>query len=183
MQNVPLLLSAASPSVRMIARGGLAFAMGAVAAALFSVNGLGTAAAWVTRVTAAGSVSIEPAFALNAQGSFSPAPMSMGSATDKVYLSFYATGVQAAGMANVSVLVNGLNCPVLYAGNGGYSGVDQINCVLPNSLAGSGRSPCSSPPPTSRPTRSRWIFSNRITTAGERSRSGRSSAALVSALL
>jgi uncharacterized protein (TIGR03437 family) len=62
----------------------------------------------------------------------------MGSATDKVYLTIYATGLEAAGLGNVTVTVNGVNTPVLYAGYGGYSGVDQINVQLPASLAGSG---------------------------------------------
>jgi uncharacterized protein (TIGR03437 family) len=62
----------------------------------------------------------------------------MGSATDKVYLAFYATGVHAAGLANVTVTVNGDNAPVSYAGNGGYPGIDQVNVLLPASLAGAG---------------------------------------------
>jgi uncharacterized protein (TIGR03437 family) len=65
----------------------------------------------------------------------------MGSATDKVYLTIYATGLLNAGIANVTVTVNGVNAPVLYAGYGGYSGVDQINVQLPASLAGSGTVP------------------------------------------
>jgi uncharacterized protein (TIGR03437 family) len=81
---------------------------------------------------------VEPAYAVNAQGSFSAAPLNMGAATDKVYLAIYATGVQAAGMANVTVTVNGVSTPVLYAGSAGFSGVDQINVQLPASLAGSG---------------------------------------------
>ena len=75
---------------------------------------------------------------MNAQGTFQTAPISMGSATDKVYLTIYATGVQAAGLANVAVTVNGLKTQVLYAGPSGFSGVDQINVLLPASLAGSG---------------------------------------------
>jgi len=215
MPNVPLILSAASPSVNTIAQGGLAFAMGQnmapeadeilgplptdfdstfvsikdsagnimnaplafvspnqitfqvplgaaagnatvtvnapgstqtatnvviapVAPALFTVNGLGLAAAYATRVSATGAVTTEPAFALNAQGSYSAAAINMGSSTDKVYLTIYATGVAAAGMGNVTVTVNGVTTPVLYAGYGGYSGVDQINVQLPASLAGSG---------------------------------------------
>jgi uncharacterized protein (TIGR03437 family) len=215
MPNVPLILSAASPSVPVIAQGGLAFAMGQnmapvadeilgplptdfdstvvtvkdsagninnaplafvspdqitfqvplgaaagsatvtvnapgstqtatnvqiapVAPALFTVNGLGVAAAYATRVSATGTVTTEPAYVLNAEGSYSATPINMGSATDKVYLTIYATGVEAAGLGNVSVTVNGVNTPVLYAGYGGYSGVDQINVQLPASLAGSG---------------------------------------------
>jgi uncharacterized protein (TIGR03437 family) len=215
MPNVPLILSAASPSVNTIAQGGLAFAMGQnlapeadeilgplptiidgasvsitdakgnitsaplifvspnqvtfqvpasvaagtatvtvtapgstqtasnvviapVAPALFTVNGNGLAAAFAVRVSSSGTQITEPAFILNPQGSYSATPINMGSATDKVYLSFYATGVQAAGLANVAVTVNGVSTPVLYAGYGGYNGVDQINVLLPASLAGSG---------------------------------------------
>jgi uncharacterized protein (TIGR03437 family) len=62
----------------------------------------------------------------------------MGSGTDQVYLTIYATGVQAAGMANVAVTVNGVSTTVLYAGPSAFSGVDQINVLLPALLAGSG---------------------------------------------
>jgi uncharacterized protein (TIGR03437 family) len=215
MPNVPLILSAASPSVTSIAQGGLAFAMGQnlapqaneilgpeptaydgvsvsildakgnvtsapliyvspsqvtfyvptsvaagmaavtvtapgstqtasnvviapVAPALFSVNGSGLLAGYATRVSSSGTQTVEPAYAVNPQGSFSAAPINMGSATDKVYFTFFATGVQGAGMANVTVTVNGVSTPVLYAGSAGYSGVDQVNIQLPASLAGSG---------------------------------------------
>ena len=215
MANVPLILSAASPSVTAIAPGGLAFAMGQnlapeaneilgpspitddgasvsitdskgnttsaplifvspsqvtfqvpstvaagtakvtvtasgssqtagnvviapVAPALFTVNGDGLLAGYAVRVSSTGTQTVEPAYAVNAQGSFSAAPINMGSATDSVYLTIYATGVQAAGLANVAVTVNGVSTQVLYAGSSGYSGVDQINVLLPASLAGSG---------------------------------------------
>jgi len=215
MPNVPLILSAASPSVPTVAQGGLAFALGQnmapsaseilgplptdfdttfvsvkdsagnvtnaplafvspsqitfqvptgaaagtatvtvnapgstqvatnvqiapVAPALFTLNGLGLAAAYATRVTATGTVITEPDFALNPEGSYSAAPINLGSTTDKVYLIIYATGVQAAGVVNVTVTVNGVSTPVQYAGYGGYTGVDQVNVLLPASLAGSG---------------------------------------------
>jgi uncharacterized protein (TIGR03437 family) len=113
----------------------------AVSPAVFTLDGLGVAAGWATRVPATGAPVIEPVVVANSLGSYSPTPVSMGSATDKVYLSFYATGASAAGLANTSVTVNGLNCPVLYAGPGGYAGIDQINCQLPATLAGSGTVP------------------------------------------
>jgi uncharacterized protein (TIGR03437 family) len=215
MGNVPLILSAASPSVTSIAQGGLAFAMGQnlapegdeilgpspttyegvsvsitdskgivtsaplifvspgqvtfqvpatvaagtasvtvtapgssqtasnvviapVAPALFTVNGNGLAAAYAVRVSSSGTQTVEPAYAVNAQGSFSAAPINMGAATDQVYLAIYATGVQAAGLAKVAVTVNGVSTQVYYAGNAGFSGVDQINVLLPASLAGAG---------------------------------------------
>ncbi len=78
---------------------------------------------------------------LNQQGYYSPTPINMGAATDNVYLAFYTTGAAAAGMANITVTVNGVNCPVLYAGASGYTGIDQIDCQMPHSLAGSGTVP------------------------------------------
>jgi uncharacterized protein (TIGR03437 family) len=140
--QVPLGAAAGTATVTVNAPGSSQTAtnvqIAPVAPALFTVNGLGLAAAYATRVSATGTVTTEPAFALNAQGSYSAAPINMGSATDKVYLTIYATGVAAAGIGNVIVSVNGVNLSPLYAGYGGYSGVDQINVQLPASLAGSG---------------------------------------------
>jgi uncharacterized protein (TIGR03437 family) len=109
-----------------------------VAPAVFTVNGNGLVAGYAVRVSSTGTQTVEPAYAVNAQGSFSAAPINMGSATDQVYLAIYATGVQAAGQANVTVTANGVNAQVVYAGSAGFSGVDQINVLLPASLAGSG---------------------------------------------
>jgi uncharacterized protein (TIGR03437 family) len=109
-----------------------------VAPALFTVNGNGLLAGYAVRVSSSGAQTTQAAYALNAQGSYSASPINMGSATDKVYLTFYATGLTAAGLANVAVSVNGVSVPVLYAGSAGYSGVDQVNVQLPASLAGAG---------------------------------------------
>jgi uncharacterized protein (TIGR03437 family) len=105
---------------------------------LFTVSGNSLAAAYAVRVSASGTQTVEPAYALNAQGYYSSTPINMGAATDKVYLAIYATGVQAAGQANVSVTVNGVSAPVIYAGSAGFTGVDQVNVQLPASLAGAG---------------------------------------------
>jgi uncharacterized protein (TIGR03437 family) len=109
-----------------------------VAPAVFTVNGSGLIGGYAVRVSSTGTQTTEPAYALNAQGYYSAAPINMGAATDKVYLTIYATGVQAAGLANVAVTVNGVSTQVLYAGSAGYAGVDQVNVLLPASLAGSG---------------------------------------------
>jgi uncharacterized protein (TIGR03437 family) len=109
-----------------------------VAPALFTANGNALVLGWAVRVSSTGTQTVEPVLTLPAQGSASAAPISLGAATDKVYLCFYATGVSAAGLANVSATVNGVNAPVLYAGSSGYTGVDQVNVMLPASLAGSG---------------------------------------------
>jgi uncharacterized protein (TIGR03437 family) len=109
-----------------------------VAPAVFTVNGNAVIAGYALRVSASGAQTTEPAYALNPQGSYSATPINMGAATDKVYLTIYGTGLQAAGQANVSVTVNGVTAPVLYAGSSGFTGVDQVNVQLPASLAGSG---------------------------------------------
>ncbi len=140
--QVPLSVAAGTAKVTVTAPGSTQTAsnvlIAPVAPALFTVGGSGLVTAYAVRVSANGTQTVEPAYALNAQGSYSAAPINMGSATDKVYLTIYATGVQAAGLANVTVTVNGGSTPVLYAGSAGYAGVDQVNVQLPASLAGSG---------------------------------------------
>jgi len=140
--QVPASVAAGTASVTVKAPGSSQTAsnvvIAPVAPAVFTVNGNGLVAGYAVRVSASGTQTVEPAYAVNAQGSFSAAPINMGSATDNVYLAIYATGVQAAGLANVAVSVNGVSTQVLYAGSAGYSGVDQINVLLPASLAGSG---------------------------------------------
>jgi uncharacterized protein (TIGR03437 family) len=110
-----------------------------VAPGLFTINGSSLAAAYAVRVSN-GTQIIEPAYVLNSTGSsFSATPINMGSGSDQVYLTLYGTGLSAAGMANITVTVNGVNAPVLYAGpQGSVMGLDQLNVQLPASLAGSG---------------------------------------------
>lgn len=109
-----------------------------VAPAVFTINGNNLIAGYAVRISTNGTQTTEPAYALNPQGSYSATPINMGTATDKVYLTIYATGMSAATMAKVSVLVNGVNCPVIYSGPSSYTGVDQVNVQLPASLAGAG---------------------------------------------
>ena len=110
-----------------------------VAPSLFTLNNGGLAAATAIRVAADGTQTIQPVYALSATGSFVPNPINMGSATDQVYLAMFGTGLQAAGMANVKVTVGGINAMVVYAGpQGNFAGLDQVNVLLPASLAGKG---------------------------------------------
>jgi uncharacterized protein (TIGR03437 family) len=106
---------------------------------LFTLNGSGLSAASAVRVSANGTQTFQAAFALNSAGSFSANPISMGAATDHVYLVLFGTGLQAAGTAGVTVTVGGITVPVLYAGpQGSFPGLDQVNVQLPASLAGKG---------------------------------------------
>jgi uncharacterized protein (TIGR03437 family) len=108
-----------------------------VAPAVFTLNGLGLAAAAAVRVSNGTQIS-QPAYTLNSFGSFSANPINMGSGGDQVYLTLFGTGIQAAGQSKVVVTAGGTNAPVVYAGTSGFTGVDQVNVLLPASLAGKG---------------------------------------------
>jgi len=111
----------------------------AVAPSLYTLNGSGLAAAQAVRVSANGAQTVEPVYQTTLGQSLTALPISMGSATDQVYLSLFATGLEGADPSTVKVTVNGVNAPVTYAGpQGAYPGVDQVNILLPSSLAGKG---------------------------------------------
>jgi len=111
----------------------------AVAPALFTLNGSGLAAGQAVRVGADASQTVEPIYQITTGASLAAKPISMGAATDKVYLSLFATGLAGVDPSTVTVTVGGVNAPVQYAGpQGTYPGVDQVNILLPASLAGKG---------------------------------------------
>ena len=109
-----------------------------VAPSLFTVNGSGLAAAYAVRVSG-GTQIFEAADGLDSTGGFIPTPISMGSGSDQVYLSLFGTGLEGATAATTSVTVNGVAGTVVYLGpQGSVPGLDQINVLLPASLAGAG---------------------------------------------
>jgi uncharacterized protein (TIGR03437 family) len=110
----------------------------AMAPSLFSLNGSGLAAAYAMRVSG-GNQTVEPAYALNVFGSYSAAPIGLGSSGDQTYLVLYGTGFGGATTNSVTASVNGVLTPVTFAGSTGiYTGVDQVVLQLPASLAGAG---------------------------------------------
>jgi uncharacterized protein (TIGR03437 family) len=51
----------------------------------------------------------------------------------------YGTGIQnRASLSDVTVTIGSQTLPAFYAGSAGYAGEDQVNVMLPASLAGSG---------------------------------------------
>jgi uncharacterized protein (TIGR03437 family) len=71
-------------------------------------------------------------------GSYVAVPINLSPSTDQFYLILYGTGFRGAG-SNVTVAIRGLNAPVAYAGpQGEIPGLDQVNVVLPQQLAGRG---------------------------------------------
>jgi uncharacterized protein (TIGR03437 family) len=100
-------------------------------------NGAGVAAATYARSSDPNSGGAVYACQANAALSCRATPISLGAASDTVYVTLYASGVR--GAQNVQVNVAGQSVPVLYAGaQGQYAGLDQINISLPRSLAGTG---------------------------------------------
>jgi uncharacterized protein (TIGR03437 family) len=111
-----------------------------VAPALFSMNGNGTGVAAATAVrTQAGSGQLQspvPVFQCSASGCVS-LPINLGVDTP-VYVTLYGTGIRnRSSLSAVSVTINGIAVPVLYAGAQAlFPGLDQVNIQLPLSLRG-----------------------------------------------
>jgi uncharacterized protein (TIGR03437 family) len=115
-----------------------------VAFSLFTANadGKGVPAAQVLRVKADGTRSTEPAYRCDqGGGSCVPLAIDLGPASDQVFLMLYGTGLGWCGPGSVKVLIASVTVPVQGAGpQGQYPGLDQINVLLPPSLAGRGES-------------------------------------------
>ncbi len=113
----------------------------AVAPGLYSATGTGQgpAAAQVLRVGADLSQTYTLTAACDGSGC-TATPIDLGVASDQVYLILYGTGIRnRSALSAVNVMVGGVDAPVAYAGAQGSSpGLDQVNALLPRSLAGRG---------------------------------------------
>ncbi len=108
-----------------------------VAPAMFELNTSGLAAAQVQLISGS-TQTYEDVYSV-AGGQIVSQPVNIGSSSDQAYLVIYGTGLRAAGTSGISVTLNGASVPVLYGGTqGGFAGLDQINVLLPPSLAGKG---------------------------------------------
>jgi uncharacterized protein (TIGR03437 family) len=110
---------------------------------LFSSDGSGSgfAAGYVLRVRANGSQVVEQIARWDStQGKMVGVPIDLRSATDQVYLVGFGTGFRyRSSLSAVTATIGGISSQVLFAGEqGGFVGVDQVNLLLPNSLAGRG---------------------------------------------
>lgn len=109
---------------------------------LFTVNqtGEGFAAANVQRVKPDGTTIYQPTVQYNSTtNKFVGIPINVSS-SDSVYLNLYGTGIRGrSDLVNVKATAGGVDVPVVYAGaHGSFVGVDQINVLLPPTLAGKG---------------------------------------------
>jgi uncharacterized protein (TIGR03437 family) len=74
-------------------------------------------------------------------GSCTAQTLSLGASSDQVVIELYGTGIRhISSLSALTATVNGQSVPVIYAGaQGQYPGLDQVNVMLPHSLAGSGQ--------------------------------------------
>jgi uncharacterized protein (TIGR03437 family) len=76
-----------------------------------------------------------PVATTDSTGAVAPAPISL--ASGPVYLVLYGTGI---GTAAVTAAIGGVDATVTYSGpQGTYPGLDQVNLLIPSTLAGKGR--------------------------------------------
>jgi uncharacterized protein (TIGR03437 family) len=114
-----------------------------VAPGIFSANANGTGApsAYVIPTSADGTNGQPlPVYQCGTTpGSCTPAALDLGSPGSTLSLVLYGTGFRGrSSPANVTCNMGGLSVPVAFVGAQGETGLDQVNVVLPRSLAGSG---------------------------------------------
>src|SRR5262245_3666679 len=75
-----------------------------------------------------------------AQNKVVPLPLELGPGGDRVFLMMYVTGIRfRISLSSVSATIGGAYAEVSFAGaQPDFVGVDQVNVLLPRSLAGRG---------------------------------------------
>ena len=110
----------------------------ALAPSLFTV-GSGIAAAYVIQVAPDGGQQTQLVFT-SQSGTIAPLPIQVNTGS-QVFLILFGTGFDAIGAGAVQATVQGVSVPVTYAGpQPQIPGLDQVNLMLPSSLAGQGLS-------------------------------------------
>jgi len=142
---MPATMASGSATFSIVPTGGAAIGgsltVAPVAPAIFAANanGTGVAAAALTIQRADGSVVNDLAFTCPASGACIPKPVSVSNG-NTVYLILYGTGFRnRSSLANTSVSFNSRTSAPLFAGaQGGFAGLDQVNVLIPSTLAGAG---------------------------------------------
>jgi uncharacterized protein (TIGR03437 family) len=111
----------------------------AAAPAVFTLNTSNLAAAVAVCGTSTGNV-VEQVYQV-VSGAIVAAPVNLSGCSETV-LEVYATGIDSLTASQVQATIGGLAATVQYAGPQGVdAGLDQINIVIPPSLAGQGNVP------------------------------------------
>jgi uncharacterized protein (TIGR03437 family) len=114
--------------------------LAAIDPGVFTLTPAGLVAASLVRSKADLTQIWEPVFEVDAGGSISPKPIVFGADGEYLSLVIYCTGVRGRSTTGmVTVQVGELILPVSYAGPQlQYGGLDQVNVILPRTLAGTG---------------------------------------------
>jgi uncharacterized protein (TIGR03437 family) len=128
-----------------VAKNGQAVATGtiqvaAVSPGFFTQNGdgKGAAAAIVLKVAASGEQTWQSAATCGAAaGSCVTAPIDLGTASEQVYLELYGTGIRGY-KTGITATIGGTPVTPVFAVQPTYPGMDQVNLLIPRSLAGRG---------------------------------------------
>ncbi len=117
----------------------------AVGPGLYSMNGdgKGVAAATAAIYSADGTITPETVFTCSASSGCVAVPISLGGAGDQLAVTLYGTGLRnLSATQNAAVTVGGLRPTIQYIGaQPQYPGLDQVNLLIPRSLAGVGEVP------------------------------------------
>jgi uncharacterized protein (TIGR03437 family) len=145
--QVPSATASGSATVTVANSGGVVAGglveIARVAPGLFTANGdgQGVAAAMVLRVTASGVQQAEPVARFDAaQNRYVAEPIGLGPESDQVLLILYGTGIRfRSALSAATLTLGGVNCQATFAGAvPGFVGFDQVNLLLPRTLAGRG---------------------------------------------
>ncbi len=116
-----------------------------LAPSLYSANsnGQGVAAATAALYSTDGTVTPQTLFQCPTGGTCTASPMNLGNPADQLYVLLYGTGLRNfSSMQNVKVTIGGVLATVAYLGvQSQYPALDQMNVIVPHSLAGAGEVP------------------------------------------
>ncbi|MFN0171226.1 MAG: hypothetical protein ACKV22_32825 [Bryobacteraceae bacterium] len=140
---IPKAAAVGLGTVRVLLRGEVvatgALPIDTVAPGIYTANsnGIGAPAALLTRLAPDGSRTVELAYTCGSRpGSCTPAPIVWSRPEEQIYLTLFGTGIRGR-VTPVTAKIGLTELTVLYGGaQGQYAGLDQINVLLPRSLAG-----------------------------------------------
>jgi len=117
--------------------------IGTVAPALFTADATGKGAAAALSLVFEGDnpPRVSPAFTCaGTPAACSAVPIDLAVPGSQVYLSLYGTGIRGlSGLSAIRASIGNIPVDVTYAGpQGTFAGLDQVNLLLPSSLAGKG---------------------------------------------
>ncbi|HTW63738.1 MAG TPA: FG-GAP-like repeat-containing protein [Bryobacteraceae bacterium] len=111
-----------------------------VAPGVFTLNTANLAAADALCISASGAQTLENVYQV-VNGAITAAPINLGTCSETV-LVLYGTGFDTVSASGAQVTLGGKPGQVSYSGpQGSFVGLDQVNVVIPASLAGSGNIP------------------------------------------